>query len=138
MPLKVHTTFVLKNRKFLWSYPCLSLNITYSDAATIPRHPRNLNSTVRREDTTRKEARERKKARKEEELLKKKEEVKRLKALKMKELKSKLERIGREGGWEDIEQNEGGHISSNFMDLRLASHSFPRIGPRRGLGPRFA
>ncbi|RDX56693.1 Krr1-domain-containing protein [Lentinus brumalis] len=67
-------------------------------AAEIARHPRNLDSLVRRQDTTRKEAREKRKARKEEELLKKKEEVNRLKALKMKELRAKLERIGHEGG----------------------------------------
>lgn len=53
---------------------------------------------MRREDTRRKEARERRKARKEEEKLLKREEVKRLKALKLKELRRKLERIGREGG----------------------------------------
>ncbi|KAL6304942.1 KRI1-like family C-terminal-domain-containing protein [Sparassis latifolia] len=68
------------------------------DAATIARYPRNLPSLVRREDTSRKEAREKRIARKEEELLKKKEEVKRLKALKMKELRAKLEKIGKEGG----------------------------------------
>ncbi|KAJ3525199.1 hypothetical protein NM688_g8439 [Phlebia brevispora] len=64
----------------------------------IPRYPRNINTLVRREDSSRKEAREKRKARKEEEMLKKKEEVKRLKALKMKEVRVKLERIGREGG----------------------------------------
>lgn len=53
---------------------------------------------MRRQDTSRKEAREKRKARKEEEILKKKEEVKRLKALKMKELRVKLEQIGAEGG----------------------------------------
>lgn len=68
------------------------------DAATIKSFPRNIASTVRRVDTTRKEARERKKQRQEEELEKKHEEVKRLKALKMKEVRRKLERIGREGG----------------------------------------
>ncbi|KAH9949270.1 KRI1-like family C-terminal-domain-containing protein [Amylocystis lapponica] len=68
------------------------------DAATIARYPRNLTSLVRRQDTARKEAREKRKARKEEELLKKKEEVKRLKALKLKDLRAKLEKIGREGG----------------------------------------
>jgi protein KRI1 len=68
------------------------------DAATIKSYPRNIASTVRRGDTTRKEGRERKKRRQEEELEKKHEEVKRLKALKMKEVRRKLERIGREGG----------------------------------------
>ncbi|KAI0748330.1 KRI1-like family C-terminal-domain-containing protein [Daedaleopsis nitida] len=67
-------------------------------AAEIARHPRDLPSLVRRQDTTRKEARDKRKARKEEELLKKKEEVNRLKALKMKDLRAKLERISREGG----------------------------------------
>ena len=64
----------------------------------IKSYPRNLPSLVRREDTTRKEARERRKQRKEDEVMKKKEDVKRLKALKMKEIRAKLERIGREGG----------------------------------------
>ncbi|KAG1746404.1 KRI1-like family C-terminal-domain-containing protein [Suillus lakei] len=68
------------------------------DATTIKSFPRNIASTVRRVDTTRKEGRERKKQRQEEELEKKHEEVKRLKALKMKEVRRKLERIGREGG----------------------------------------
>ncbi|EIW53933.1 Krr1-domain-containing protein [Trametes versicolor FP-101664 SS1] len=67
-------------------------------AAQITRYPRTLPELVRRQDTARKEAREKRKARKEEELLKKKEEVKRLKALKLKELRAKLERIGHEGG----------------------------------------
>ena len=75
-------------------------------AAEIARHPRNLPSLVRRQDTSRKEAREKRKARKEEELLKKKEEVKRLKALKMKELRAKLERIGAEGG-KKLEESKG-------------------------------
>ncbi|KAG1772093.1 hypothetical protein EDD22DRAFT_976667 [Suillus occidentalis] len=68
------------------------------DATTIKSFPRIITSTVRRVDTTRKEGRERKKLRQEEELEKKHEEVKRLKALKMKEIRRKLERIGREGG----------------------------------------
>ncbi|KAG6813764.1 hypothetical protein H0H92_007716 [Tricholoma furcatifolium] len=68
------------------------------DAATIPSYPRNLPSLVRREDTTRKDARERRKQRKEEELQKRREEVKRLKGLKMKEIRARLEIIGREGG----------------------------------------
>jgi protein KRI1 len=78
-------------------YPTLYLSPT-RDAATIKSYPRNIASTVRRGDTTRKEGRERKKRRQEEELEKKHEEVKRLKALKMKEVRRKLERIGREGG----------------------------------------
>lgn len=71
---------------------------SHSNASTIPTHPRQLTSTVRRTDTTRKDARERRKERKEEELLKKKEEVKRMKALKMKEVRERLEMIKREGG----------------------------------------
>jgi len=66
----------------------------------IATHPRNLESTARRQDTTRKEARERRKQRKEQEKIKKREEIKRLKALKMKELRQKLEEIGQEGGIE--------------------------------------
>ncbi|KAG2133678.1 KRI1-like family C-terminal-domain-containing protein [Suillus bovinus] len=68
------------------------------DAANIKSFPRTIASTVRRVDTTRKEGRERKKQRREMELEKKQEEVRRLKALKMKEIRQKLERIGREGG----------------------------------------
>ncbi|KAL0574812.1 Kinetochore protein Spc24 [Marasmius crinis-equi] len=68
------------------------------DADVIKQYPRQIESTVRREDSTRKEARKRKAARKEEELQNRREEVKRLKALKMKELRAKLDKIGREGG----------------------------------------
>ena len=78
----------------------------FRGATEIARHPRNLPSLVRREDTSRKEAREKRKARKEEELLRKKEEVKRLKALKMKEVRAKLERIGHEGG-KKLDESEG-------------------------------
>jgi protein KRI1 len=78
----------------------------YRDAAVIKSYPRNLQSTVRREDTTRKDARERRKQRKEQELVKKKEDVKRMKALKMREIRRKLEMIGREGG-KDINQDAG-------------------------------
>ena len=45
------------------------------DAATIKTYPRNIETTVRREENPRKEARERKKQRKEEELQRKREEV---------------------------------------------------------------
>ena len=76
------------------------------DAAVIKGYPRNLPSVVRREESSRKEARERKKQRKEEELAKKREEVKRLKGLKMKDLRAKLERIGREGG-KNIDETKG-------------------------------
>ncbi|KAL1729503.1 KRI1-like family C-terminal-domain-containing protein [Schizophyllum commune] len=74
------------------------------DAATIKTYPRNIEATVRREENPRKEARERKKQRKEEELQRKREEVRRLKALKMKEIRAKLDRIGREGG-KDLEHD---------------------------------
>lgn len=49
-------------------------------------------------DTKRKEERERKKERTEEKISKKREEVRRLKALKMKDVLRRLERIGKEGG----------------------------------------
>ncbi|KDQ13913.1 hypothetical protein BOTBODRAFT_44855 [Botryobasidium botryosum FD-172 SS1] len=77
------------------------------DANVISRFPREIPSLVRRTDTTRKEARERRKQRKEEELLKKKEEVKRLKALKLKEVRKKLAMVSEEAGLEDIEGLEG-------------------------------
>lgn len=67
---------------------------TYSDGSQIKSYPRNLPSLVRREDTTRKDARERRKQRKEEELAKRKEEVRRLKGLKVKEIRTRLERAG--------------------------------------------
>lgn len=87
-----------------------------SGADQIPRFPRILPSTVRREESSRKAERDRRKARKEEELLKKREEVKRLKALKMKEIRSKLELIGKEGG-KRLEETEG--ASENVRPLRL-------------------
>ncbi|KAJ6593337.1 KRI1-like family C-terminal-domain-containing protein [Mycena capillaripes] len=65
-----------------------------TDGSQIKSYPRNLPSLVRREDTTRKDARERRKQRKEEELAKRKEEVRRLKGLKVKEIRTRLERAG--------------------------------------------
>ncbi len=102
------TTSDSRNRSFSFSrsvHLCDS-NRLYSDAAEIKSYPRNIPSLVRREDTTRKDARERRKTRKEEELQKKKEEVRRLKSLKMKEIRAKLDRIGREGG-KDFEADPG-------------------------------
>jgi len=90
-------------------------------AASIPSFPRNLPSLVRRQDTTRKDARERRKQRKEEELQKKKEEVRRLKALKMREVKRKLELIGRQGGLKKgFGGGEGGGADGDeFVDEAL-------------------
>ena len=84
----------------------------------IKTYPRSLPSLVRREDTVRKDARERRKQRKEEEKLKKKEEIRRLKSLKMKELRAKLERIGYEGG-KDVDESEGNPHSILSITLRL-------------------
>ncbi|KAG8742935.1 hypothetical protein FRC10_000723 [Ceratobasidium sp. 414] len=67
------------------------------DSHIIATHPRSL-PTVRRTDTSRKEAREKKKERKAEKILAKREEVKRLKALKMREVREKLEQVRVEGG----------------------------------------
>ncbi|KAF9777857.1 KRI1-like family C-terminal-domain-containing protein [Thelephora terrestris] len=107
-----------------------SFNFRFEEpnAAEIGRYPRNLASTVRREDTTRKEARARRKARKEEELLQKREEVKRLKALKMKELRRKLERIGREGGLQDINTHQA------LQDLDLEGEWDPESHDRQMAG----
>ncbi|KAF8953200.1 KRI1-like family C-terminal-domain-containing protein [Flammula alnicola] len=87
-------------------------------AATIPSFPRNLPSVVRRQDTTRKDARERRKQRKEEELQKKREDVKRLKALKMREVKRKLDLIGRQGGLKKND-NGGDGEEDDFVDEAL-------------------
>ena len=86
-------------------------------AATIASFPRVLPSTVRRQDTTRKEARERRKERKEEEHRKRQEEVKRMKALKMREIKRKLERVGREGGLKKVGRGNDG--DDEFVDEAL-------------------
>ncbi|KAF9523871.1 KRI1-like family C-terminal-domain-containing protein [Crepidotus variabilis] len=98
------------------------------DAAVIPAYPRNIASTVRRSDTVRKDARERKKQRKEEEIEKKKEEVRRLKALKMREVRRKLELIGREAGLKGskgkgknkaTEDEDDGVVDEALKDLDL-------------------
>ena len=75
-------------------------------ADAITSFPRILPSVVRRQDTTRKDARQRRKERKEDELRKRREEVKRMKALKMKEIRRKLERVGREGGLKNLAHND--------------------------------
>ncbi|KAF8608341.1 Krr1-domain-containing protein [Ceratobasidium sp. AG-I] len=76
------------------------------DAHIIATHPRNI-STVRRTDTVRKDAREKKKERKAEKMLAKREEVKRLKSLKMREIREKLEKVREEGGLGKPKQSEG-------------------------------
>lgn len=105
------------------------------DAAVIKSYPRNLSSLVRREDTTRKELRERRKQRKEEELLKKREEVKLLKKLKMKEIYTKWERIGREGG-KNLENNPGKarRIFCGLFTLIISHGSFAKFEPGRRMG----
>ncbi|KAJ7273015.1 KRI1-like family C-terminal-domain-containing protein [Mycena rebaudengoi] len=76
-----------------------------NEGAEIKSYPRNLPSLVRRELTTRKDARERRKQRKEEELAKRKEEVRRLKGLKVKEIRVRLEKAGvTTGGAESLEE----------------------------------
>ena len=87
-------------------------------AATIASFPRILPSVVRRQDTTRKEARERRKERKEEELRKRQEEVKRMKALKMREIKRKLNMVGREGGLKNI-GGDNGFVDEALQELDL-------------------
>ncbi|KAM6502876.1 KRI1-like family C-terminal domain containing protein [Amanita muscaria] len=67
-------------------------------AATIQTFPRTLPDTVRRQESVRKDARARRQERKLAELEQKREEVRRMKNLKMKEMRNKLERIGKEGG----------------------------------------
>ena len=89
-------------------------------AATIASFPRILPSTVRRQDTTRKEARERRKERKEEELRKRQEEVKRMKALKMREIRRKLEMVGREAGLKKFSRgNNDDNDDNEYVDDAL-------------------
>ncbi|KAG9004120.1 hypothetical protein FRB94_012403 [Tulasnella sp. JGI-2019a] len=68
------------------------------DGTKIPRHPREISSLVRRQESKRKDARQRRQERKDEELRRKKEEVRRMKNLKMKDIREKLQLIGDEGG----------------------------------------
>ena len=86
------------------------------NAAHIPSFPRSFPSLVRRADTTRKEARERRKKRKEEEMARKREEVRRMKALKQREVKRKLERIKWEGG---LSGRGGGEGEEVLRDLEV-------------------
>lgn len=115
--LRALTISALKSRTCLsYSLAIGHAHSRYSrDAAIIKGYPRNLPSVVRREDTSRKEARERRKQKKEEELAKKREEVKRLKGLKMKDLRAKLERIRREGG-KNIDETKGEPLLNNNDD----------------------
>jgi protein KRI1 len=71
------------------------------DAAHIQSFPRAVESVRRRTEHAerRRAARERRQERKEAEKAQRREEVKRLKGLKARELETKLERIGKEGGW---------------------------------------
>ncbi|KAH6910281.1 KRI1-like family C-terminal-domain-containing protein [Coprinopsis sp. MPI-PUGE-AT-0042] len=109
----------------------LSYNHRFEEpnAAIIPSFPRQIESTVRRDESKRKEARERRKARKEEELRVRKEEVRRMKALKMKEVKRRLERIARESGMlkhnkkgkrEEEEEEYEGDAEEEGLDVEAA------------------
>ena len=89
-------------------------------AGTIPRFPRTIPSTVRRADTTRKEARERRRRRREEEVERRREEVRVLKALKMREVRRKLEMIGREAGLRgELDGEDGGFVDEALRELDL-------------------
>lgn len=88
-------------------------------ASTIPSFPRTIRSTVRRADTTRKEARERRKKRREEEVERRREEVRVLKALKMREVRRKLEVIGREAGVKVRGEEEGEFVDEALRELDL-------------------
>ena len=99
------TSFESLNDHFEASY---NFRFEEPDAATIPTFPRNLPNTVRRQDSARKDARARKQERKEAELEQKREDVRRLKNLKMKEIRKKLEKIGKEGGrGKNVDEDQG-------------------------------
>lgn len=72
------------------------------DPEFIKSYPRTLADSLRRKDTKRKEKREEYKKRKEAEKQRKKEEIKRLKSLKRKEIETKLEKIKKITGNEDL------------------------------------
>ena len=110
-------------------------------AATITSFPRILPSAVRRQDTTRKDARERRKERKEEELRKRQEEVKRMKALKMREIRRKLERVGREAGLKKFQSrvnndddNDDGFVDEALKELDLEGDWDPEKHDRQMAG----
>ena len=103
-------------------------------AATIASFPRILPSVVRRQDTTRKDARERRKERKEEELRKRQEEVKRMKALKMREIRRKLDMIGREGGLKKIDNEEDENVDNALKELDLEGDWDPEKHDRQMAG----
>ncbi|KZT61152.1 Krr1-domain-containing protein [Calocera cornea HHB12733] len=89
------------------------------NATVIATHPRNLQSTVRRQDDHRKQEREKRKARKAEELLVKQEELKRLKALKRKEIEEKLKMLGHVSGKEgELFPNQGKILGSYLPGIR--------------------
>ncbi|PFH51649.1 hypothetical protein AMATHDRAFT_74825 [Amanita thiersii Skay4041] len=89
------TSFESLNDAFESSY---NFRFEEPGGSTIQTFPRNLPDTVRREPSTRKDARARRQERKRAELEQKREEIRRLKGLKMKEVRKKLERIEREAG----------------------------------------
>ena len=110
-------------------------------ATTIASFPRVLPSVVRRQDTTRKEARERRKERKEEELRRRQEEVKRMKALKMREIRRKLERVGREAGLKkfsrgnnDDDDDDDEYVDEALKDLDLEGDWDPEKHDRQMAG----
>ena len=75
------------------------------DQEFIKRYPRTLENSIRKKDTRRSEKRAILKVRKDEEKLRKKEELKRLKALKRKEIEEKLDKLKEITGNDDIGLN---------------------------------